>query len=132
VALLVRLLPEGPRYYPEDELTDQTERMIAQEIIREKVMLVTHEEVPYAVAVTVDEFVDKKKDLTVIKATIHIERDTQKPIVIGRGGARIKQIGTLAREELERLLGRRVFLELFVRVQAHWTTNTRLLKEFGL
>jgi len=128
---IVRLLPEGPRYYGPEEFTDQTERMLAQEVVREKVLLQTRAEVPYAVAVTVDKFEDKG-NLAVITATIHVERESQKAIVIGAGGARIKEIGRAARLELEQMLGRRVYLELFVRVQEEWTKREALLKEFGL
>jgi len=131
VAYLVRVLPAGPRYYDEDEFTDQTERMLAQEAVREQVLLQTRDEVPYAIAVTIDKFEDKA-DLAVITATIHVERASQKGILIGKSGARIKGIGTAARRELERLLNRRVYLELFVRVQEEWTKRESLLKEFGL
>lgn len=131
VAHLVRILPAGPRYYDAETITDQTERMLVQEAVREQVLLQTREEVPYAVAVTVDTFEDKGR-LAVIAATIHVERESQKAIVIGRGGSRIKAIGTAARHELQRLIGRRVHLELFVRVQAEWTTHEARLKEFGL
>jgi GTP-binding protein Era len=131
LTLIVRFLPEGPRLYDADALTDQTERMLAQEAVREQVLLQTRQEIPYAVAVTVDKF-EEKNDLAVISATIHVERDSQKGILIGQRGARIKEIGRAARLELERLLGRRVFLELFVRVQEEWTTREALLKEFGL
>ncbi|HWP57230.1 MAG TPA: GTPase Era [Candidatus Acidoferrales bacterium] len=131
--LLIQRLPEGPRYYPEDELTDQTERFVAAEIIREKVFLLTEEEIPYHVAVTVDEFQEKpEKNLIVIKATIYTERESHKAILIGKRGAKLKEIGTRAREELEPLLGCRVFLELFVKVQPGWTQNPRTLAEFGL
>ena len=131
LAQVVRMLPEGPRYYDAEAFTDQTERMLAQEVVREKVLLQTRAEVPYAVAVTVDKFEDKDA-LAVITATIHVERDSQKAIVIGAGGARIKEIGRAARLELEHMLGRRVYLELFVRVQEEWTKREALLKEFGL
>lgn len=131
LAYLVRVLPVGPRYFDEDAWTDQTERMLAQEAVREQVLLQTRDEVPYAVAVTVDKFEDKA-NLAVITATIHVERASQKGILIGQRGARIKQIGTAARHEIERLLGRRVYLELFVRVQEDWTKRQSLLKEFGL
>lgn len=131
LALLVRLLPEGPRVYDPDTFTDQTERALAQEAVREQVLLQTREEVPYAVAVSIDRFEDKER-VTVVAATIHVERDSQKRIVVGAGGARIKEIGRGARLELERLLGRRVYLELFVRVQQDWTTRAALLKEFGV
>jgi GTPase len=130
LAQVARLLPEGPRYYDADVFTDQTERMLAQEVIREKVLLQIEAEVPYAVAVTIDQFEDKGK-VAVISATIHVERASQKGILIGAGGRRIKEIGRAARLELEQLLGRRLYLELFVRVQEEWTKRQALLKEFG-
>jgi GTPase len=132
---IVRVLPEGPRFYDADTLTDQTERMLVQEVVREQVLLQTREEIPYSVAVTVDKFEEKGRRgraLAVISATIHVERDSQKGIVIGARAARIKEIGRAARVELERMLGRRIYLELFVRVQEEWTTRAALLKEFGL
>ncbi len=126
-------LPEGPRYYPADELTDEPERAIVAEIVREKVMLATREEVPYAIAVNVDVFEEKpEKQLVVITATINVARDSQKPIVIGERGARLKTIGQSARRDLEQLLGARVYLELFVRVQENWTTQPARLRDFGL
>jgi GTP-binding protein Era len=131
IALIVRLLPEGPRYYDAEAFTDQTERMLAQEVIREKVLLQTEAEVPYAVAVSIDQFEDKP-NVAVISATIHVERNSQKGILIGAGGQRIKEIGRAARLELEHMLDRRVYLELFVRVQEGWTKREALLKEFGV
>lgn len=128
---LLRRLPEGPRLYDPTMFTDQTERALTEEIIREQVFLQTRQEIPYAVAVTVDRFEDKE-NVTVIAATIHVERESQKPILIGRQGGRIKAIGQAARKELERLLDRRVYLELFVRVQEGWTKDERRLREFGL
>jgi GTP-binding protein Era len=128
---IVELLPVGPSYYDEETFTDQTERMLVQEVVREKVLLLTRHEVPYSVAVTVDVFEDKN-DVAVIDATIHVERESQKGIVIGAKGSRIKQIGTDARIELEKVLGRRIFLRLFARVQERWTTNAARIKEFGL
>jgi GTP-binding protein Era len=130
---LEALLPPGPRYYPPDELTDEPERAIAAEIVREKVMLATRDEVPYAVAVSVDAFKEKpEKHLVVISATIHVARPSQKPIIIGERGARLKQIGQSARRELEAFLGTRVYLELFVRVQANWPEKPARLRDFGL
>ena len=131
INVIVQALPEGPRLYDADTLTDQTERMLAQEAVREQVLLQTRQEIPYAIAVTIDKF-EEKKDLAVISATIHVEKDSQKGILIGQRGARIKEIGRAARLELEQLLDRRVFLELFVRVQEEWTTREAQLKEFGL
>ncbi len=133
VDVLAAALPEGPAYYPEEEITDQSERAIVAEIVREKVILETREEVPYAVAVTIDEFTERaEKNLVVIKATIHVARDSQKPIIIGHRGNRIKAIGQAARRDIEGVLERRVFLELFVRVQEDWTTSPTRIKEFGL
>lgn len=128
---LVASLPEGPRYYDPETFTDQTERALVQEVVREQVLLQTRQEVPYAVAVTIDKFEEKGR-LAVISATIHVERDSQKGIIIGSHAARIKAIGTAARQELERLLDRKIHLELFVRVQAEWTTRDAMLREFGI
>jgi GTP-binding protein Era len=128
---ILRVLPAGPRLYEPDACTDQSERMLTQEVVREQVLLQTRDEVPYAVAVTVDRF-EEKGDLAVIAATIHVERESQKSILIGQRGARIKEIGRAARHELERLLSHRIYLELFVRVQEEWTKREALLKEFGL
>jgi GTP-binding protein Era len=126
-------LPEGPRYYSGDTVTDESERALVAEFIREKVMLQTGQEVPYAVAVTVDSFEEKpERNLSVIQATIHVERDSQKGILIGRGGQKLKSIGASARRDIETLLGTRVFLELFVRVQSQWTKRHRTLSEFGV
>lgn len=131
-AELEKLLPEGPRYYPEDAVTDQPERFLVAEIIREKVILLTEEEIPYATAVTVESFKEEpEKNLVRIEATIHVERDSQKGIVIGKGGTRLKEIGLQAREDVERLLGCRVYLGLYVRVQKNWRRDRRVLGEFG-
>jgi GTP-binding protein Era len=131
--LIEKSLPEGPRYFPGDELTDQSERFLAAEIIREKVFLLTREEIPYGVAVTIDEFDEKpEKNLIVIKATIHTERDSHKPILIGKQGAMLKEIGIQTRSELEALLGCRIFLELFIRVDKGWTQRPHTLTEMGL
>jgi GTP-binding protein Era len=126
-------LPEGERFFAEGQYTDQSERFLASEIVREKVFLLTREEIPYGVAVTIDEFTEKEeKNLIVISATLHTERDSQKGILIGKRGAMLKEIGKQAREELETLLGCRIFLELFVRVDPNWTQNPHLLLEMGL
>ena len=126
-------LPIGPQYFTEGEHTDQSERFLASEIVREKVFLLTREEIPYGVAVTIDEFTEKEeKNLIVIAATIHTERDSHKGILIGKHGSMLKEIGKQAREELESLLGCRIFLELFVRVDPGWTQNPQALIEMGL
>lgn len=131
VQLVHALLPEGPCYFPDDILTDLPERFIVAEIIREKIFRLTHDEVPYATAVVVDSFKERPDGLVTIQATINVERDSQKAIVIGKKGEMLKRIGTQARQEIERLLDTRVFLELFVRVSGEWSDNSRLLKEFG-
>ena len=131
--LIEKSLPEGPKYFSEGHFTDQSERFMAAEIIREKVFLLTREEIPYGVAVTIDEFSEKQeKNLIVVKATIHTARDAHKPILIGKRGVMLKEIGQQARQELEALLGCRVFLELFVRVDPDWTQDPRSLTEMGL
>lgn len=132
VKLLVTLLNEGPKYFPEDSVTDQPERFIVAEMIREKVFRFTHEEVPYATAVSIDTFTEKKgKGVVVIEATINVERATQKGIIIGKGGGMLKKIGSSARTDIERLLHAKVHLTLFVRVQEDWTRKPGALKEFG-
>jgi GTPase len=126
-------LPEGQRLFPEGEFTDQSERFIAAEFIREQVFLLTREEIPYGVGVSIDEFTEKEeKNLIVIKATIHTERESHKPILIGKRGAMLKEIGQRARQELEALLGCKIFLELFIRVDQGWTQNPYALTEMGL
>ncbi len=131
--LIEKGLPEGPKFFPEGEFTDQSERFIAAEFIREKIFLLTREEIPYGTGVSIDEFTEKEeKHLIVIKATIHTERDSHKPILIGKRGAMLKEIGTKAREELEALLGCKIFLELFIRVDRGWTQDPNALTELGL
>jgi GTP-binding protein Era len=132
VTEMVAALPEGPRYYPEDSLTDMPERFIAAEMIREKVFRLTGEEIPYAVAVTVESFKERPgKDLIDIQATIHVERESQKPIIIGGGGKKLKRIGEEAREAIEEMVGRQVFLKLWVRVQKNWTRDARAIRRLG-
>jgi GTP-binding protein Era len=121
-------LPEHPPYFPPDQYTDQPERFLAAEIIREKANLLTRKEVPHAVAVLLDNFEETEK-LIRIRATIYVEREGQKGILIGRGGSMMKQIGTAARKELEELLGVKIFLELFVKVQPNWRENRALVKQ---
>ena len=125
-------LPLGPPFFPMDSLTDLPTRFIAAEMIREKVFRLTGQEIPYVVAVTVDEFKEEKNGALIrIHATIHVERDSQKGIVIGRQGAKLKQIGEAARKAIEEMLETRVFLKLFVRVQKNWTKDTKALRKFG-
>jgi GTP-binding protein Era len=129
---IVHLLPTGPAYYPEDAITDLPERFFCAEIIREKIMNLTSEEIPYAVAVTINSFKeDERKNLIRIQADIHVERPSQKGIIIGKGGLMLREIGKQARLDMEKLLGARVFLELWVRIQKKWRKDPRALKEFG-
>jgi GTP-binding protein Era len=128
-------LPEGPEYYPKDQLTDRPERFFMSEIIREKIMTLYHQEIPYATQVIIEEF---KEDQTVggkaiarISATIFVERDTQKSILIGKNGVSIKKLGTDARLDMEKFLEKKVFLELFVKVKDNWRNDDFLLKQFG-
>lgn len=132
VEAMVKALPAGPPLYPPGSLTDLSERFIAGEMIREKVFRLTGEEVPYAAAVTIDDYKEAKGGrLVKIYATIHVERDSQKAILIGKGGAKLKEIGEAARKEIERMVGCQVFLQLFVRVQKNWSRDTKALQRFG-
>jgi GTP-binding protein Era len=124
----LRRLPEAPPYFPADQFTDQPERFLVAEIIREKAIVTTREEVPYAIAVLLDSF-EEKKNLIRIRATLYVERDGQKGILIGKGGATMKKIGTEARRELESILGSRIFLELFVKVQPNWRQNVAIVRQ---
>jgi GTP-binding protein Era len=124
---IVARLPEGPKYFPADYLTDQPERFLAAELIREKVLRETRQEVPHAVTVVVDQWEEKPK-LTRILATIYVERPGQKAIVIGAKGASLKKIGMLARLEMETMFARKIYLELFVKVQKDWRQNPEFLK----
>jgi len=121
-------LPEAPPYFPRDQFTDQPERFLAAELVREQAIHATREEVPHAVAVLIDSF-EEKTDLIKIRATIYVERDGQKGILIGEGGETIKKIGTLARREIEAILGAHVFLELFVKVRLHWRRSPALVRQ---
>ncbi len=127
-AAILERLPEGPAYFPEDYLTDQPERFLAAELIRERILHETRKEVPHAAAVLVDEW-EEKPNITRVSATVYVEREGQKGILIGAGGAMLKKIGTLAREEMERMFGRRIYLELFIKVQPDWRRNPHFLDE---
>lgn len=132
LSAMENLLPKGPPFFPEDTLTDLPQRFIVAEIIREKVFRLTGQEVPYATAVTVESYKEKKDGQIVhIEAVIHLERDSQKGIVIGKQGQKLKKIGEDARKEIERMIGTRVFLKLFVRVQKNWSRDTKSLRRFG-
>ncbi len=126
-------LPEGPAYFPQDDYTNLTTRFLAAEIIREQVFLQMHQEIPYSAAVVIDDFREPRDDekMTVIKASIVIEKESQKGMVIGSRGARIKAIGKRAREKIEEMVGTKVFLELAVRVEENWTKDEQKLRELG-
>lgn len=124
-------LPEGPQLFPDDILTDMPERFIVAEMIREKVFRLTRDEVPYATAVEVESFVERENGVIAISAAIVLERATQKGIVIGKRGDMLKKIGSQARQDIERLLATRVFLELFVKVEENWSERPSKLREYG-
>ena len=131
--VLKPMLPAGPALMPEDEYTDQSERALAEELIREKIFINLEQEIPFSTAVVVEQFVEEpEKKLIKIAALIIVERDSHKGIVIGSGGRMLKEIGTAARLELEEIFGWRVFLELHVRIERDWTRNPRRLQELGL
>ncbi len=127
LAAMAAHLPEGPAYFPADQYTDQPERFLAGEIVREKAILATQQEVPYGLAVLVDRFEERPR-LIRITATLYVERDGQRGILIGKGGARLKKIGTSARKELEELLGIKIYLELFVKVQRNWRESPAMVR----
>jgi len=132
VSLVGATLPVGPLYYPEDMVTDLPERFIVAEMIREQILRKTHQEVPYGVAVLVETFEERPgKNLIAIQAVIHVGRDAHKRILVGKGGAMIRTLGKESRLEIERFLGTRVFLELFIKVKKNWMDSERMLREFG-
>jgi len=128
----LRHLPEGDPIFAEDELTDQSLRVLVAEIVREKVLRVTGDEIPYVTAVVTEKFEEVREDFARIYCVIVVERDSQKKIIIGKGASRLKEIGTRARHEIENLLGHRCHLELFVKVEEDWRNKEQLLDEFGL
>ena len=129
--LVSQHLPEGPLYFPPDQVTDQSEQAMVAELVREAVLHLTEAEVPHSVAVAIEEWVERSERLTYIDAAVYVERQSQKAIVIGKRGAMIKQIGALARREIEALLERQVFLELRVKVREEWRRNPTQLRRFG-
>jgi len=129
--LIIAALPEGPRYYPGDQVTDQTERDIAAELIREQVLRYTRQEVPHAVAVVVEEFKERENGVVYVAANIFVERTSQKGIIIGKGGQMLRKIGTAARQEIERMVGGRVYLDLWVKVRKGWRRDEKVLRRLG-
>jgi len=128
---LMNAMPEGPRYYPSDQVSDLNLRFVAAEVIREKIMMSTDEEIPYSVAVEIESYKERSDALHYISAVIYVERDSQKGIIIGKNGVMIKEVGAAAREELEGLLDVKVFLELHVKVLKNWRSDEVLLKRLG-
>ncbi|WP_430785198.1 GTPase Era [Virgibacillus flavescens] len=124
-------LPEGPQYYPEDQVTDHPERFIIGELIREKVLQLTHEEIPHSIAVVIENIETRESNAIFIQATIVTERKTQKGILIGKQGSMLKNIGKSARKDIESLLGSKVYLELWIKVQKDWRNKQTQLREFG-
>lgn len=127
---IMAMLPEGPHLYPDDQITDKSERFQVSELIREKLILLTEQELPYSTMVEIEEFKDTQK-LIDISAIIWVEREGQKAIVIGKSGEKLKKIGTLARKDIETLLGRKVFLRLWVKVKSDWTNSDKALRSLG-
>ncbi len=132
VAEITKYMPAGPQYYPDDMVTDQPERLIVAELVREKVLQLTRDEVPHAVAVDVDEMTTRPKGDVYIRATIYVERDSQKRIVIGNKGSMLREIGQLARQDIEQLLAAKVYLDLWVKVKKDWRNSAGMLHAFGL
>jgi GTP-binding protein Era len=131
LAVIRTLLPEGPRYYPDDQVTDLEMRFIAAELIREKALQLLGDEVPHSIAVEVDEYSERSPKLTYISAVLYVERESQKPIVLGSGGSMIKQIGAKARPDIEEMTGTQVYLELWVKVWDRWRRREQLLRQLG-
>lgn len=129
--VLTEVLSEGPQYFPEDMITDQPERLIIADIVREKILLKTRDEVPHAIAVDVDEMKTRDDGMTYIRATIYCERDSQKGIIIGKRGAMLREIGGEARADIERLLATKVYLDLWVKVKKDWRNKSGMLSELG-
>lgn len=129
--LLEDQMPTGPQYFPEDQITDHPEYFIVSELIREKVLLLTRDEIPHSVAVTIDSMKRDENDKIRIQATIIVERDSQKGIIIGKGGKMLKEIGIKARQDMEKMLDDKVYLELWVKVQKDWRDKQRSLNDFG-
>ena len=129
--VLGEYLPEGPQYFPEDMITDQPERLIISDIVREKILLATRDEIPHAIAVDVDEMKTRPDGTTYIRATIYCERDSQKGIIIGKKGALLKQLGAEARGDIQKLLATKVYLDLWVKVKKDWRNKSGMLSELG-
>ena len=126
-----KFLPPGPQYYPEDQVTDHPEQFVCAELVREKILMLTREEVPHSIAVTIEDMRVQENGVVHISALIFVERDSQKGIIIGKQGALLKEVGKLARQDIERLLGSKIFLELWVKVKKDWRNQDRVLRDLG-
>ncbi|MFA6355769.1 MAG: GTPase Era [Candidatus Omnitrophota bacterium] len=131
LAKVIEHLPSGPKLFSDDQLTDKSERFMAGEIVREKALELTHEEVPHSIAVLIEEFADRPKKVTYIRATIYVERQSQKKIIVGHRGQMLKYIGEAARNDIQKLLGRHVYIELWVKVHENWRKDIQALKMLG-
>ncbi|MDD5269733.1 MAG: GTPase Era [Candidatus Omnitrophica bacterium] len=131
LAMAIKHLPYGPKMFPDSQFTDKTERFMAGEIVREKALELTHEEVPHSIAVLIEEFAERPKKVTFIRATIYVERQSQKKIIVGHRGQMLKYIGEAARRDIQKLIGRHVFIELWVKVHENWRKDPRALKILG-
>ncbi|PTK70697.1 GTPase Era [Staphylococcus haemolyticus] len=131
IDVLKTYLPEGPKYYPDDQISDHPEQFVVSEIIREKILHLTSEEIPHAIGVNVDRMIKENDERARVDATIYVERDSQKGIVIGKGGKKLKEVGKRARHDIEMLLGSKVYLELWVKVQKDWRNKVNFIRQMG-
>lgn len=131
IDVLKTYLPEGPKYYPDDQISDHPEQFVVSEIIREKILHLTSEEIPHAIGVNVDRMIKENDERVRVEATIFVERDSQKGIVIGKGGKKLKEVGKRARHDIEMLLGSKVYLELWVKVQKDWRNKVNFIRQIG-
>ena len=131
IDVLKSYLPVGPKYYPDDQISDHPEQFVVSEIIREKILHLTSEEIPHAIGVNVDRMIKEDEDRVRVEATIYVERDSQKGIVIGKGGKKLKEVGKRARHDIEMLLGSKVYLELWVKVQRDWRNKVNFIRQMG-
>ncbi|MCU5746386.1 GTPase Era [Staphylococcus sp. SQ8-PEA] len=131
IEVLKSHLPAGPKYYPDNQISDHPEQFVVSELIREKILHLTSEEIPHSIGVNVDRMIKEDEDLVRVEATIYVERDSQKGIVIGKGGKKLKEVGKRARVDIERLLGSKVYLELWVKVQKDWRNKVNFIRQMG-
>lgn len=131
INVLKSYLPEGPQYYPDGQISDHPEQFVVSELIREKILQTTSEEIPHSIGVNVERMIQESEDRVHVEAVIYVERDSQKGIVIGKGGKKLKEIGKRARLDIEYLLGSKVYLDLWVKVQKDWRNKSQFIKQMG-